>query len=38
VFLAAGLIAMLLVEERPLRGPRQERGAAVAPPSPVAAE
>jgi EmrB/QacA subfamily drug resistance transporter len=38
-FLAAGLVAMLLVEERPLRGPRQESGAAAgAPPSPVAAE
>jgi EmrB/QacA subfamily drug resistance transporter len=36
VFLAAGLVAMLLVEERPLRGPRQD--AAAAPPSPVAAE
>jgi predicted MFS family arabinose efflux permease len=36
VFLAAGVIAMLLVEERPLRGPRQE--SAVASPSPVAAE
>jgi predicted MFS family arabinose efflux permease len=36
LFLAAGLIAMLLVEERPLRGPRPE--AAVAPPTPVAAE
>jgi EmrB/QacA subfamily drug resistance transporter len=36
VFLAAGLVAMLLVEERPLRGPRKE--AAAAPPSPVAAE
>jgi multidrug resistance protein len=35
-FLAASLIAMLLVEERPLRGPRQERGAAAA--APVAAE
>jgi EmrB/QacA subfamily drug resistance transporter len=36
VFLAASLIAMLLVEERPLRGPRQETAAA--PASPVAAE
>jgi predicted MFS family arabinose efflux permease len=36
VFLVAGLIAMLLVEERPLRGPRQE--TAVAPTTPVAAE
>jgi EmrB/QacA subfamily drug resistance transporter len=38
LFLAAGLIAMLLVEERPLRGPRQESGAAAAAPTPVAAE
>jgi EmrB/QacA subfamily drug resistance transporter len=38
-FLALGLVAMLLVEERPLRGPRQDAGAAAAaPPSPVAAE
>jgi MFS family permease len=39
VFLALSLVAMLLVEERPLRGPRQQTGAAAAaPPSPVAAE
>jgi EmrB/QacA subfamily drug resistance transporter len=39
VFLALGLVAMFMVEERPLRGPRQDSGAApVAPPAPVAAE
>jgi EmrB/QacA subfamily drug resistance transporter len=38
VFLVAGLVAMLLVEERPLRGPRQDGGAAAAPAAPVAAE
>jgi EmrB/QacA subfamily drug resistance transporter len=38
VFLALSLAAMLLVEERPLRGPRQKSGAAAVAPSPVAAE
>jgi EmrB/QacA subfamily drug resistance transporter len=35
IFLAAGLIAVLAIEERPLRGPQQRTPA---PPTPVAAE
>ena len=43
VFLALGLIAVLVIEERPLRGPRQDarsdaRSDAVTPPASVAAE